>query len=71
MPDDFRPRDIGDMPAQHALAPRSAAEARGRFFNSGNAFNFINPPVPNHAFVEEPRCAAVDDDGQYAFAVAL
>ena len=32
MPDDLRPRDIGDMPEQHALAPGSVAEARGRFF---------------------------------------
>jgi gentisate 1,2-dioxygenase len=60
MPDDFRPRDIGDMPAQRALEPRSAAEARGRFFNTGNAFNIINPPVPDHAFLEEPR-RAMDD----------
>lgn len=57
MPDDLRPRDIGDMPAQHALAPRSVAEARGRFFNTGNAFNIVNPPVPDHAFVDEPRRA--------------
>ena len=57
MPDDLRPRDIGDMPAQHPLTPRSAAEARGRFFNTGNAFNIVNPPVPDHAFVDEPRRA--------------
>ena len=60
MPDDLRPRDIGDMPAQHALAPGSVAEARGRFFNTGNAFNIVNPSVPDHAFVEEPR-RALDD----------
>jgi gentisate 1,2-dioxygenase len=54
MPDDFRPRDIAGMPAQHPLTPRSAAEARGRFFNTGNAFNIVNPPVPDHVFVEEP-----------------
>jgi hypothetical protein len=57
MPDDLRPRDIGEMPAQHALSPGSAAEARGRFFNTGNAFNIVNPPVPDHAFVDEPRRA--------------
>src|ERR1019366_1454540 len=57
MPDDLRSRDIGDMPAQRALAPRSVAEARGRFFNTGNAFNIVNPPVPDHAFVDEPRRA--------------
>jgi hypothetical protein len=60
MPDDMRRADIGDMPAQCALAPRSVAESRGRFFNTGNAFNIVNPPVPDHAFVEEPR-RALDD----------
>jgi gentisate 1,2-dioxygenase len=60
MPDDFRPRDIGEMPAQRPLSPNSAAEARGRFFNTGNAFNIVNPPVPDHAFVDEPR-RALDD----------
>jgi len=57
MPDDIRPREIGELPAQHPLTPRTAAEARGRFFNTGNAFNIINPPVPDYAFVEEPRLA--------------
>ncbi len=60
MPDALHPRDIAGMPAQHALSPRSSAEARGRFFNTGNAFNIVNPPVPDHAFVEEPR-RALDD----------
>jgi quercetin dioxygenase-like cupin family protein len=60
MPDDLRPRDIGDLPAQHPLSPRSTAEARGRFFNTGNAFNIVNPPVPNHVFTDEPR-RALDD----------
>ena len=57
MPDDLRPRDIGSLPVQHPRAPRSAAEARGRFFNTGNAFNIVSPPVPDHAFTEEPRRA--------------
>src|SRR5258708_31650605 len=60
MPDDLRPRDIGDMPAQHPLTPQSVAETRGRFFNTGNAFNIVNPPVPDHAFIDEPR-RALDD----------
>ncbi len=60
MPDDLRPRDISDMPAQRPLTPRSAAEARGRFFNTGNAFNIVNPPVPDHAFMDEPA-RALDD----------
>ena len=58
MPDDMRPRDISEMPAQRPHAPRSAAEARGRFFNTGNAFNIVNPPVPDHAFTEEPAARA-------------
>ena len=57
MPDDLRPRDIAALPAQHAAEPRTPAEARGRFFNTGNAFNVVLPPVPDHAFTEEPRRA--------------
>jgi gentisate 1,2-dioxygenase len=54
MPDDILVHDIGDLPAQRAAAPRTAAQARGRFFNSGNAFNIKNPPVPDHVFTAEP-----------------
>jgi gentisate 1,2-dioxygenase len=61
MLDDLRPRDIGDMRAQYPLAPRSAAEARGRFFNTGNAFNIVNPPVPDRSFTLEPALALSDD----------
>ena len=57
MPDDLAPREIGEMPAQYAREPRSAAEARGRFFNTGNAFNIVNPPVPDIAFCDEPARA--------------
>lgn len=57
MPDDIRPRTIAELPPQRASAPRSAAEARGRFFNTGNGFNVVNPPVPDHLFVDEPTRA--------------
>ncbi len=57
MPDGTRPRSIADMPPQRAAAPRSAAEARGRFFNTGNGFNVVNPPVPDHLFTAEPTRA--------------
>ena len=57
MPDGLRPRTIAEMPAQKAPQPSTAAEARGRFFNTGNGFNVVNPPVPDHLFVEEPRRA--------------
>ncbi len=60
MPDGQSPRDISEMPAQRATAPASPAEARGRFFNTGNAFNIVNPPVPDHAFTAEPLIALDD-----------
>jgi gentisate 1,2-dioxygenase len=57
MPEDARPISIADMPAQQAAAPASRAEARGRFFNTGNAFNVQLPPVPDHSFTAEPTRA--------------
>ena len=51
------PKSIADLPAQHASSPETAAEARGRFFNSGNAFNIKLPPVPNAVFAKEPARA--------------
>ncbi len=50
-------QSIADMPAQRAAAPRSQAEARARYFNTGNAFNMILPPVPDHSFTDEPARA--------------
>jgi gentisate 1,2-dioxygenase len=38
--------DMAELPVQLPEAPRSAAAARARFFNSGNAFNIKLPPVP-------------------------
>ena len=52
MPDDARPRSIAELPAQHPASPATAAEARGRFFNTGNAFNVQLPPVPDRIFTE-------------------
>jgi gentisate 1,2-dioxygenase len=62
MPDDQTTRanswrSIAEMPAQRAAAPASAAQARGRFFNTGNAFNVQLPPVPDMAFAAEPARA--------------
>lgn len=57
MPDDVRPRSIAEMPAQRPASPATAAEARGRFFNTGNGFNVQLPPVPDHIFTDEPRLA--------------
>ena len=61
MPDDVRPngipRSIAEMPVQHPAAPATAAEARGRFFNTGNGFNVQLPPVPDRIFADEPQRA--------------
>ena len=57
MPDTLRPRSIADLPAQKASAPATPAQERARFFNPGNAFNMILPPVPDTAFVDEPAKA--------------
>ncbi len=51
------PRNIAEMPAQRPNDPTTAAQARGRFFNTGNAFNVQLPPVPDHLFVAEPNAA--------------
>lgn len=56
-----RPRTIAEMPAQRPSKPVSAAQERGRFFNTGNAFNVRLPPVPDHLFATEP-VAALDPD---------
>lgn len=50
-------RSIAEMPAQLPRAPATSAQARGRFFNTGNAFNVILPPVPDHIFTAEPLAA--------------
>ncbi|MDB5400880.1 MAG: hypothetical protein JWQ55_2898 [Rhodopila sp.] len=52
-----RPRSIAEMPAQHPSDPTTEAQARGRFFNTGNAFNVQLPPVPDHLFIAEPVAA--------------
>lgn len=49
------------MPAQRPSEPLTAAQTRGRFFNTGNAFNVQLPPVPDHMFTAEP-VAALDPD---------
>ena len=51
------PKSIADLPAQHAGNSGSEAEARARFFNSGNAFNIKLPSVPNAVFADEPARA--------------
>jgi gentisate 1,2-dioxygenase len=51
------PQSIADLPAQRASAPKSKAEARALYFNTGNAFNLQLPRVPDESFTEEPQKA--------------
>lgn len=55
------PASMADLPPQKALDPASDAQARARFFNSGNAFNIKLSEVPNSVFSEEPARALADD----------
>ena len=50
-------KSIADLPPQHAREPTTPAEARARYFNTGNAFNVILPNVPNAVFADEPARA--------------
>ncbi len=55
------PQSIADLPAQLAASPNSPAEARARYFNTGNAFNLKLPPVPEESFTAEPAKALHPD----------
>jgi gentisate 1,2-dioxygenase len=57
MAEQSQPRSIAEMPAQRSATPATAAEARGRFFNTGNGFNVRLPPVPDRIFAAEPAKA--------------
>jgi gentisate 1,2-dioxygenase len=61
------PIDMAQMPVQLPSDPASPAEARGRFFNSGNAFNVKLPQVPAAQFVNEPSTAL--SSGETGFVV--
>ena len=50
--------DMAEMPVQLPRDPKNAAEARSRYFNSGNAFNIKLPPVRGRIFRDEP-CEAL------------
>ena len=51
------PKSIAGLPPQHARNPATEAQARARYFNTGNAFNVILPDVPNAVFADEPARA--------------
>lgn len=53
--------DMADMPEQLPSNPTGEAQARARFFNSGNAFNIKLPPVPGGVFSDPPARALAPD----------
>ena len=55
------PTSMADLPPQQADDPSTRAQARARFFNSGNAFNIKLSPVPNAVFADEPARALAAD----------
>ena len=57
MSNEAGPRSIAEMAAQKAASPASRPEARGRFFNTGNAFDIRLPAVPDRIFTDEPKAA--------------
>ncbi|KMO18075.1 cupin domain-containing protein [Methylobacterium indicum] len=56
-----KPVDMADLPVQLARSPAGPAEARARYFNSGNAFNIKMPPVPGRVFTSEAARALAPD----------
>ncbi len=57
MQDKVHPATIGELPVQLPDSPASQAQARARYFNSGNAFMVQLSPVPDIAFTEQPAKA--------------
>ncbi len=51
------PRSIAELPVQRAAAPRTPAQARALYYNTGNAFDVKLPPVPDASFTAEPARA--------------
>jgi gentisate 1,2-dioxygenase len=66
-------RDMADLPMQEPHAPLGVAQARARFFNSGNAFNVKLPEVPARVFPLPPegRTGWFDCDQSDAMACAF
>ena len=54
---DHAATSIAELPPQRARDPRSAAQQRALYFNTGNAFDLHWPPVPDASFVDEPARA--------------
>lgn len=56
-----RVASIAELAGQRASDPKSAAEQRAVYFNTGNAFDVKLPPVPDASFVDEPALALSPD----------
>jgi gentisate 1,2-dioxygenase len=52
-----QPKSIADLPVQRATSPRTEAQARALYFNTGNAFNQKLTEVPDQSFIDEPARA--------------
>jgi len=61
MPNEIKAKTMAEIPMQRAPQAGSPAQARGRYFNSANAFNLILPPVPDAVFTDEPASALAAD----------
>ena len=61
MPNEVNVKTMAEIPMQKPRNPVSSAEARGRYFNSANAFNLVLPPVPDSVFLNEPRASLAPD----------
>lgn len=48
---------MAEMPVQYPCAPKGEVQRRGRFFNSGNAFNIKLPAVAARSFKEQAEAA--------------
>ena len=61
MPNEMNPKSLPEMTVQTPANPTSPAQKRARFFNSGNAFNIVLDPVPDHVFSSEIEEAMAPD----------
>ena len=61
MPNEMSPKTLPEMTVQTPVNPASPAAERARFFNSGNAFNIVLNPVPDHVFKSEVDDAMAAD----------
>ena len=61
MPNEMSPKSLPEMTVQTPADPTTPAQERARFFNSGNAFNIVLDPVPDHVFTTKIDNAMAPD----------